>query len=100
MGILILLVIIFGAIIYDALAWGLVVQKFWGWFLVPVFPEVLDPISFKLAVGLAFFIGLFHARNYTSIKSEYKDGTTEVVTMLIAPWITLLIGAIVFGIIS
>jgi hypothetical protein len=100
MEILLMLVIIVGAIIYDALIWGLVVQKFWGWFLVPVFPEMLNPISFELAVGLAFFIGLFHARNYTSIKSQYKDGTTEVVTMLIAPWLTLLIGTIVYGFIS
>jgi len=94
----ILFIIIMGAaIIYGALSWGLVVSKFWVWFLLPVFPA-LPAISFAQAIGLSFFIGLFHTVNTQVIQKEYKDETQGAILAVIAFWITLLVGWIVHSI--
>lgn len=91
----IIFIIIMGiSVIYGALVWGLVMYKFWGWFVLPIFTN-LPAIEFKQAVGLAVFIGLFHTVQSQVLKKEYKDETQSIILPIIAPWVTLIIGWLV-----
>lgn len=91
----IIIAIILGiAILYGSVSWGLVMYKFWSWFLLPVFPT-LPNITFNQAIGLAIFVGLFHNVQSLTIKKEYKDETHERLVIIIAPWITLAFGWVI-----
>lgn len=99
LGIVFLFIIVVAlAIAYGTLSWGFVMYKFWYWFLLPVFPS-LPQINFVQAMGLALFISLFHTLQNQVIKKEYKDETAESILVLLAPWVTLLLGMIVHAII-
>lgn len=50
-GILVIIGIIFGSVLYGTLAWGFVLYKFWYWFLIPSFPDIPE-ITFVQAMGL------------------------------------------------
>ena len=92
-GIIVFLVIIGAFFVYDTLSWGLVLYKFWGWFVLPVFVE-LPALTFVQALGLMFVIGLFKNRHVgDSIKDEYKKNKNESTWILIlSPWVSLLFG--------
>ena len=77
--------------LYSALSWGLVLMKFWYWFILPAFP-MLPQINYWHAVGIFLFIGFFRLGDNQIIKDEYKQKETGVTMSLIAPWVTLLIG--------
>ena len=83
------------ALLYGAVSWGLVMYKFWYWFLLPVFPS-LPQINFIQAVGLMFFLGLFKGVETQVLKKEYKDETSATLAALLAPWLTLIVGWIVW----
>lgn len=98
LGMVFLFIIIMAiAIAYGTLSWGLVMYKFWYWFLLPVFPA-LPQITYVHAIGLIMFIQLFHTVQTQVIKKEYKEETTGSILAVIAPWVTLLLGWIVHGI--
>jgi hypothetical protein len=84
---------------YSAMSWGYVLYKFWGWFLLPVFPN-LPHINFLLAIGLMMFIDLFKNHSNLVIKKEYREVNTEMIGHAIAPWIILLVGFAVYWCIS
>lgn len=95
---IILFVILMGVFfIYNAASWGLVLFKFWGWFILPIFVG-LPVISFAQAVGLMFFISLFKNIAVDSVKDEYKDNTKGAIMILIAPWVTLFFGWLAYSI--
>ncbi len=83
------------ALLYSSVAWGLVMYKFWYWFLLPVFPA-LPQINFLQAVGLMFFLSLFKTVETQILKKEYKDETAGTIGSLIVPWLTLLMGWVVW----
>lgn len=83
-----------GMLIYSILSWGWVCFKFWAWFVLPVFGEAfpnLPHIGFIEACGLMFFIALFKGGG-GNVKKEYKDEKGSILTLTLAPWLTLLIG--------
>lgn len=95
-GIIVVFIIIFAvALLYGAVSWGLVMYKFWGWFLLPVFPS-LPSLTFAQAMGLAVFIGLFHTVQTQVIKKEYKDELQGLLLPIVAPWVTLFFGWIIW----
>jgi hypothetical protein len=99
-GIVILAAIVFAlALLYGSLSWGLVMYKFWYWFILPVFPS-LPQITFVQAVGLMFFIGLFKGVETQVLKKEYKDETTASIAAIVAPWLTLVVGYLVWIVIN
>jgi len=98
LGMVFLFIIIFAiAIAYGTLSWGLVMYKFWYWFLLPVFPA-LPQINYIHAIGLVMFVGLFHTVQTQIIKKEYKDENAGNILAVLAPWVTLFLGWIVHGI--
>ena len=99
-AIIVFLVIIGAAFVYDTLAWGLVLYKFWGWFMLPVF-VTLPALTFVQALGLMFVIGLFK-NTYTgdtNIKDEYKKRkNTPTFSLLLSPWVALFFGWLAYTI--
>jgi len=75
--------------LYTTFSWGLVMFKFWTWFVLPVFIG-LPVITFYQAIGLMFFTILFKNHN-PSIKKELLDANGTSITLLL-PWLTLFFG--------
>ena len=98
-GIIIFLVILGIGFVYDALTWGLVLYKFWGWFVLPVF-ITLPTITFVQALGLMFVISLFKS-NFSgeNIKDEFKKNNyTQPIQILLTPWFILFFGWLAYNI--
>lgn len=96
-GIIIFLIVVGMVFVYDTLAWGLVLYKFWGWFVIPVFVE-LPVISFVQALGLMFVIGLFKS-NFTgeNLKDEYKKNKwNSTIVVLLYPWVAFFFGYLAY----
>jgi hypothetical protein len=89
-----IIAIFIGALfIYNTLSWGLVLYKFWGWFILPVF-VTLPALTFVQALGLMFVVGLFKS-NFTGegLADKYKKTKHQPMVMsILNPWITLLFG--------
>ena len=83
--------------LYDTLIWGLVLYKFWGWFVLPVF-VTLPAITFVQAVGLMLVVGLFKSNFIGEVKKEYADQSKTWATIIILPWVTLFFGWLAYSI--
>jgi hypothetical protein len=83
------------ALFYGAFAWGFVMYKFWGWFVLPVFP-LLPTLTIVQCVGLMCFIGLFHSNVPQIIKKEYKDESQHTWITVLAPPVSLFIGWLIY----
>jgi hypothetical protein len=87
---ILIIIFVLAVFIYDTVMWGWVLLQFWGWFVLPVFPE-LPALDFGQAVGLMLVIGLFKSVSGQVIKSEYKESWGSWL-ILALPWITLIFG--------
>lgn len=83
--------------LYGAFSWGLILFKFWYWFLLPVF-TTLPEIDYWQAVGLILFIGLFKNHQVNNTKEE--DDKNTVGLSLLTPWIVLTMGFFIHLIIN
>ena len=90
MGFILILGLIVVLFLYDTLAWGWVLFKFWGWFVLPVF-VTLPALTFVQALGLMFVIGLFKNHNTQFIKKQYTMDNMGWFTWVM-PWATLVFG--------
>lgn len=88
MAFIIILLFLAFAIVYSSLSWGFVFYKFYSWFVLSVF-TTLPEINFWAAVGLMFFVGLFHGNH---IAPKETDNSSAIGTLFFGPWITLAIG--------
>jgi hypothetical protein len=91
---LLVILIIAVVITYSVFSWGVVLYKFWYWFLIPVFTG-LPEISYYAAVGLVFVVSLFKT-TMPSLKKEVTDTKVTTINFFINPWIVLLIGYLVY----
>lgn len=85
------LLVIAGAFIYGAFAWGWVFWKFWHWFLLPVFP-ILPEVTLIQSVGLAAFLSLFKNHTNQVIKKDFIDSNATNILQFLAPPSLLLVG--------
>jgi hypothetical protein len=83
-----------GALAYAAFAWGVVLNLFWKWFLLPVFPT-LPTITLGQAIGLMMVVSLFDKNMPQVLPVELEDTDRKNILDLISPWIVLLVGIIV-----
>ena len=82
-------------IMYGVVAWGVVVNCFWDWYIQPVFPS-LSTITFVEAIGLSLVIGLFRNHNVPQLKRQLLHNHEAHQAMIwLSPWIVLLFGWIV-----
>jgi hypothetical protein len=80
--------------IYTTFSWGFVSFKFYQWFILSTFTE-LPHFSITQFVGFLLFVSVFVRHQPTQLKDEYKDKSSEWGLLLVAPWISLLIGFII-----
>lgn len=83
--------VIAAMLLYNTLAWALVAQKFYWWFILPTFTG-LPSLTFLQCMGLCLFVGIFTRNKGDKIKDDYKDKTGAVTAMILSPWVTLFIG--------
>ena len=95
LGAIIVIAIVLGLFLYDTLSWGLVLFKFWGWFVLPVF-VAMPALTFVQAIGLMFVIGLFKNHKTQILKEQYKDKRFSNL-YLYMPWITLALGWVAYA---
>ena len=77
-----------------ALAKGFVLVKMWGWFVLPLFPT-MPVLALWQAVGLSAFLSYLTWHGKTAYKDHKEEGTTNIVTGLLTPWIVLFFGWVV-----
>lgn len=89
-----ILVLVLLFLLYNAFAWGYVASVFYGWFVLPSFPN-LPHFSYIEFIGFVLFMGVLTHKNPTNIKDEYKDKGMDTIQLLIGPWVTLFFGWLV-----
>lgn len=97
-GIILVMLVVFGLIIYSAFSWGFVTYKFYYWFVLWLFPE-LPLITFWQAVAVSMLLSLFKNHTQTEVKDEYKDSTATTINILIHPWLVIFAGWVIHSII-
>jgi len=77
-------------IVIDFIINGFFLMKFWLWFIVPAFP--VKELTFPIAIGLAFFIGVV-------IKTTKLDDDETTFVELLEKWFRKLIYVcLIFGV--
>lgn len=85
-------------VVYASFSWGFVAFKFYGWFILPVFPD-LPHYSVIQFIGFLFFIGVFTSKGgSTQIKKELRDETSEWTMTILSPWISLILGWLMYSV--
>jgi hypothetical protein len=95
LGIPMFTLIFIGTLAYGAMCWGFVLTLFWKWFLLPVIPT-LPQITFGQAIGLMMIVSLFDKNVPQVISVELTDNDKKNIFDLISPWLTLIVGWIVW----
>lgn len=79
-------------VVYGSFSWGFVASKFYGWFVLPAFPT-LPHFTVTEFVGFMLFIGVMtHKGTGQLIDKKYRDEVGEWAMVILAPWLTLLLG--------
>lgn len=82
---------------YEIVAWAVVLNLFWSWFLSPIFN--LEPINYYEAVGGMMVSTIFIREPFNYVlflfknpkKKTYNEVTKTFLTFM-SPWLTLLAG--------
>lgn len=91
--------------IYSVFAWGLTLQYFWTWFIIPVWE--VKSLSFVQAAGIIMFMSIFKSSSNSYkisdvIKPQYlvdnikSLNKTATFVTIILPWVTLGIGNVFY----
>jgi hypothetical protein len=87
-----LLFVYFLGVFYSTFTWGLVLQKFYSWFIDPLF-SYFPRIDYVQAMGMMLFISLFNAGDYRPVKTDELED--YIIFKVFAPWTVLFSGWIV-----
>lgn len=92
----IILTVIFvgGLLAYSALSWGYVVSVFYGWFILPLYPD-LPHFSILQFISISLFIRAFNPSAGSTLKEEYQDKSKIWFSLILAPWLTLFFGWVI-----
>lgn len=93
-GLLIIILVFFGALAYSMFSWGFLTMKLINWFLIPVlatnFNIVVDDINLTQAIGLFFITIIFKYINYDDANINNTEANkNKIITMIIYPWLML-----------
>jgi hypothetical protein len=83
--------------VYSYFVNGFVLSKLWSWFIVTTFG--LDPLNIVQAIGLTIVVGFLTVRtNWNTDKDKTTaEKISQFVIALVAPFVTLLVGWIVYS---
>lgn len=80
------------ALLYGSLSWGFVVSKFYVWFVLPLYPDA-PQFTLMQFVGLMFFLSALLPKVYVGkVKKEYREDNNDALMLLLAPWISFVLG--------
>jgi hypothetical protein len=82
---------------YYAFSWGYVISEYYIWFIPEYFRQSLPNFTLLQFVGFSLFSNVLIRSNTLFIKKEYKE-EYELVMMILAPWITLALGYVIYSI--
>lgn len=88
LGVLVLVPMI---VLYSSFSWGYVATIFWGWFILPLFPD-LHSFTWIQFAGMMCLVNCFTNHKTFKIKKEFEDKTQTWSSIILAPWLTLLGG--------
>lgn len=104
-------ILLFTAMItlYSALSWGTVLMFFWDWFIIPMMAVLIPSlgilkIGFIHSVVLFLFLSIFRSdylktfKNQMILKPDLKQqdlNRAHIYSVILSPWIVLLVGMIV-----
>jgi len=93
-GVILILVFISVLTLYSAWVGAFVSVHLWMWFVVPTFG--LAPLKLPIAFGLFLLVNLWSRQHHTSQKDERgtKERAVELISLLLNPWVVLLMGYI------
>lgn len=100
MEIIVILLLILVLIFYTEVSWSFVALKFYGWFILPIFPS-LPTLTWYEMVGVVTFIGLIKYRSTNNKQKFDKESILEnIYSIIFTPWLYLLYGYVVYYIVS
>lgn len=79
--------------LYGILTVGFVGGKLWAWYIVPVFG--LKSLTIVQAWGIALLVGLWTKNTFVHTNKDERETSEKIghsIGILLAPWISLLIG--------
>ena len=97
LAILLVVALFCGLVVYFIWAMAFVSTFLWLWFVVPVFG--VAPLTLLQAYGLATLVTFWTHQHITDkVKDERKTSeiAAEIIGLFARPWVTLLIGYIVY----
>ncbi len=96
-GILGVALLIWGSLIYDAFSYGIVLQKFWTWFIVSSFN--FQAITQPQSIGIVMIAYLLRGQRSKSTDNDDEDKSvrfwTSFLITVITPWALLGVGWII-----
>ena len=82
--------LVFIVMIYSALSWGYVGHTMYTWFILPHFPD-LPTFTTIHFIGFMLFATVMFNRSTTHIKDEFQDKSAMYGSLVLAPWISLVV---------
>ena len=82
---------------YHVFSYGYVTYIFYGWFVLPMIPQ-LPHFTVLQFVGFILFLSVLRPESETHLKDEFKDQMTMWLSLIINPWLMLFLGWIVHSI--
>jgi len=88
--------------VYIILSYGFVLTKLYGWFVFPIFPNFPQYIGILQMSGLMIFVEFLHPINFPNLKigGEKIKSEVDFLQLIVGPWVTLLMGWILYRIIN
>ena len=86
-----------GILCYHVFSYGYVTYVFYGWFVLPYFPQ-LPHFSVIQFVGVMLFMGAIRPYSTNHLKDECEDKTSKSISIILSPWFLLLVGSIIHSI--
>ena len=101
LAIIIVIAVLAGAVLYGAYSWGYVLYMFYDWFVIPVFPFLPD-LNYNQAIGLMLVVMLLRGGRYNPDKVDETERQKweKFAGVILAPWIMLVMGWFIKGLIS
>lgn len=82
-------------LVYSILFGGLLVENFWGWFIVPVF-TTLPVLTFSQSVGISTFISMCNSLGMMGVTNKEEEEGERILSMITLPPLLLGIGYLIY----
>ena len=81
-------------VVYSYVAWGFVSYTLYNWFVLTAIPE-LPTFSIVQFIGFHLFLNCIIRTPTQHLKDDYVDTDKTAISVILTPWVVLLISSIV-----